>query len=73
MPPTTPPGVSAAIESVKGSAKKRGILPTNVWYEAEPNAVVAIIPPSFDSDVQGFKADVAWTPALHSCARRKST
>jgi hypothetical protein len=59
MPATAPPGVSAAIESVQSSAKKRGILPNNVWYEAEPNAVIAIIPPSPDADVQGFKADVA--------------
>lgn len=59
MPPTAPPGVSAAIEGVKASAKNRGILPNNVWYEAVPNAVIAIIPPSPDADVQGFKADVA--------------
>jgi hypothetical protein len=59
MPPTAPAGVSAAIESVRASARKRGILPNNVWYEANNNAVMTIIPPSLDDDVQGFKADVA--------------
>ncbi|MFP3463509.1 hypothetical protein R5O87_21945 [Arthrobacter globiformis] len=59
MPPTAPPGISAAIESVKASAKKRGIRPNNVWYEPNNNAVMAIIPPSPDADLQGFKADVA--------------
>jgi hypothetical protein len=59
MPPTAPAGISAAMERVKASAKKRSILPNKVWYEANNNAVMAIIPPSPDADVQGFKADVA--------------
>jgi hypothetical protein len=60
MPPPAPAGVSAAIESVKASAKKRGIVPNNVWYEVDQNAVMAIVPPSPpQADVQGFKADLA--------------
>jgi hypothetical protein len=59
MPPAAPAGVSAAIESVTASAKKRGIVPNKVWYEVDQNTVMAIIPPSPQADVQGFKADVA--------------
>jgi hypothetical protein len=59
MPPAAPAGVSAAIESVKASAKKRGIIPNNVWYEVDQNTVMAIIPPSPQADIQAFKADVA--------------
>jgi hypothetical protein len=60
MPPTAPAGISAAVESVTASAKKRGIVPNKVWYEVDQNAVMAIIPPSPPhADVQGFKADVA--------------
>jgi hypothetical protein len=60
MPPAAPAGVSAAIESVTASAKKRGIAPNKVWYEVDQNVVMAIIPPSPPhADVQGFKADVA--------------
>jgi hypothetical protein len=60
MPPTAPPGISAAIEGVQASAKKRGIQPNKVWYEADQNVVMAIIPPSPPhADLQAFKADVA--------------
>jgi hypothetical protein len=59
MPPAAPAGVSAAIENVTASAKKRGIVPNKVWYEVDQNTVMAIIPPSPQADVQGFKADVA--------------
>jgi hypothetical protein len=59
MPPAAPAGVSAAIESVTASAKKRGIVPNKVWYEVDQNTVMAIIPPSPHADVQGFRADVA--------------
>lgn len=59
MPPAAPPGISDAMDEVRASAEKHGIALNKVWYEADKNTVMAIVPPSPVSDTKGFQADIS--------------
>lgn len=59
MPPTGPPGISTAIDSVFARAKERRIVVNNAWYVADKNAVVVLLPPPGSGDLSGFQDDVA--------------